>query len=148
MEVGLTIGSPEKRRPFRMDGRTKVFVLGALLAAAFFLMEAGIAEIMIATDQECRGSIASVRLAPDPFQVCASEWQWYLVRALSRGVVWVFNQDSAPFIGWITMGLIYSFVGGASAQTFRSRGFVAFLIVQIGMVAALMGLGYFRQFIA
>ena len=144
----MTVEGPEKRRPIRLDGRTKVFVLGALLAAAFFLIEAGIAEILIAMDQECRASIASVRLAPDPFQVCATEWQWYLVRALSRGVVWVINQDSTPFIGWITMGLIYSFVGGASAQTFRGRGGVAFLIVQIGMVAALMGLGYFRQFIA
>ena len=144
----MTVEGPDKRRPIRLDGRTKVFVLGALLAAAFFLIEAGIAEILIAMDQECRASIASVRLAPDPFQVCATEWQWYLVRALSRGVVWVINQDSTPFIGWITMGLIYSFVGGASAQTFRGRGVVGFLIVQIGMVAALMGLGYFRQFIA
>lgn len=144
----MTVEGSEKRRPIRLDGRTKVFVLGALLAAALFLIEAGIAEILIAMDQDCRASISSVRLAPDPFQVCASEWQWYLVRALSRGIVWIFNQDSAPFIGWITMGLIYSLVGGMSAQAFKGRGVVAFLIAQVGIVAALMGLGYFRQFIA
>lgn len=144
----MTVEGSEKRRPIRLDGRTKVFVLGALLAAALFLIEAGIAEILIAMDQDCRASISTVRLAPDPFQVCASEWQWYLVRALSRGIVWIFNQDSAPFIGWITMGLIYSLVGGMSAQAFKGRGVVAFLIAQVGIVAALMGLGYFRQFIA
>jgi len=138
----------DKRRPFRLDKRAKIFLIGALLAAAVFLIEAGVAEILIAMDQECRASIASIRLAPDPFDVCASEWQWYLMRAMSRGIAWVINLDSAPIIGWLTMGLVYALIGGSVAQMFRGRGFVVFLIAQVGLVAALMGLGYFRQFIA
>jgi hypothetical protein len=144
----LTTERTAHPRKLRLDGRARVFVIGALLAGALFLIEAGIAEILIAMDQECRASIASIRLAPDPFDVCASEWQWYLVRAISRGIPWVINPDSAPIIGWLMMGAIYALLGGISSQTFRGRGIIAFLIAQIGLVAALMGLGYFRQFIA
>lgn len=144
----MSVDEPKVRTRLRLDSYTKVFLVGALLAGALFLVEAGIAEIFIAIDQECRASIASVRLAPDPFDVCGSEWQWYLSRATSRGIAWVINHESAPLLGWLTMGLVYSFVGGLSAQTFRDRGVVAFLIAQIGIIAALTGLGFFRQFIA
>lgn len=144
----MNSGQPEKRARIRLDARTKVFIVGALFAGALFLVEAGIAEILIAIDQDCRASISSVRLAPDPFDVCASEMQWYLARATSRGIVWVVNRDSAPIVGWLTMGFIYALTGGLSAQTFRGKGIVAFLIAQVGIIAALTGLGYFRQFIA
>jgi hypothetical protein len=144
----LTTERTAHPRKLRLDGRARVFVIGALLAGALFLIEAGIAEILIAMDQECRASIASIRLAPDPFNVCAPEWQWYLVRALSRGIPWVINQESAPIIGWLSMGAFYAILGGISGQTFRGRGFIVFLIAQAGMVATLMGLGYFSQFIA
>jgi hypothetical protein len=132
----------------RFDTRSKIFIVGALLAGALFLIEAGVSEIMIAVDQECREAISSLRLAPDVFEVCGSEWQWYLVRATSRGISWVVNEDSAPIIGWLSMGLIYSLLGGLSARYFRARGIIAFLLAQAGLIAALMGLGYFRQFIA
>lgn len=140
---------PNKQpRLIKLDKHAKIFIVGALLAAALFLIEAGVAEILIAIDEECRASIASIRLAPNPFDVCAPEWQWYLMRAVSRGIAWVINLDIAPVVGWLTMGLVYSILGGTVAQIFRDRGFVVFLIAQIGLVAALMGLGYFRQFIA
>jgi hypothetical protein len=147
LEVGLSTGQNITRKSIRLDTRTRIFVIGALLAGAFFLIEAGIAEIMIAVDQECRASISSLRLAPDAFEVCDSEWKWYLVRATSRGIAWVINRESAPIIGWITMAFVYSVLGGVSAQMFRGRGIIAFLLIQVGMIAVLMGLGYFRQFI-
>ncbi len=136
------------KRSLKLDKRTKIFIVGALLAAALFLIEAGIAEILIAMDQECRLSIASIRLGPDPYDACASEWQWYLMRAMSRGIPWVLNLESAPLVGWVVMGLVYSLLGGTVAQLFRKQGIIVFLIAQTGLVAALMGLGYFRQFIA
>ncbi|MGD2163784.1 MAG: hypothetical protein PVH60_13075 [Anaerolineales bacterium] len=143
----MTTGNNKKRKSIKLDARTKIFVIGALLAGAIFLIEAGIAEIMIAMDEQCRASIATLRLTPDVFEVCAPEWQWYLVRATSRGIAWVVNRESAPIIGWLSMGFVYSLFGGASAQIFRGRGIIAFLLLQAGMIAALMGLGYFRQFI-
>jgi hypothetical protein len=143
----LTTGNTTRNTSIKLDTRTKIFVVGALLAGAFFLMEAGVAEIMIAVDQECRASISTLRLAPDAFEVCASEWQWYLVRAASRGIPWVINREGVPIIGWLTMCFVYSLLGGVCAQIFRRRAVIAFLIIQVGMIAALMGLGYFRQFI-
>ncbi|MGD8633188.1 MAG: hypothetical protein PVF85_06415 [Anaerolineales bacterium] len=144
----MTTRQKGKRRPIGFDTRSKIFIVGALLAGALFLIEAGVSEIAIAVDQECREEVSSLRLAPDVFEICGPEWQWYLVRATSRGIPWVVNEDSAAIVGWLCMGLIYSLLGGLSAQFFRARGFIAFLLAQAGLIAALMGLGYFRQFIA
>ncbi len=100
----------------KLDQTQKTFLIGALLAMAFFFIAAGIVEMAIAIDQECRDSVASVRLAPDPFTVCLPEWKYYGLRAMSRGVVWAFNPESAPILGWLVMSLIYAVLGGISAQ--------------------------------
>jgi len=45
------------------------------------------------------------------------------------------------------MGAFYGLVGGLSAQVFRRRGIVVFLLAQAAVVAFLAGLGYVRQFV-
>ena len=137
-----------KRTWFKLDRRARLFLFGALLAAAFFFIEAGISEIMIAVDQNCRATLATVRFAPDPFEACSPEWQWYLFRAIARGLPWVIRPEGVALVGWLVMGGFYATLGGVCARGFRSRGVIAFLIAQVGIVAALVGLGYFRQFIA
>ncbi len=132
----------------KLDQTQKTFLIGALLAMAFFFIAAGIVEMAIAIDQECRDSVASVRLAPDPFTVCLPEWKYYGLRAMSRGVVWAFNPESAPILGWIVMSLIYAVLGGISAQVFGRRGIIAFLGMFLALAALFAGLGFMKTFIA
>ncbi len=132
----------------KLDKTQKTFLIGALLAMAFFFIVAGIAEIAIAVDKECRDSVASVRLSPDPFSVCLPEWKYYGLRAMSRGVVWAFNPEAAPILGWLLMSLIYAVLGGISAQTFGRRGIIAFLGMLLALIAMLAGIGFMKTFIA
>jgi len=132
----------------KLDQTQKTFLIGALLATAFFFIVAGIAEIAIAMDQECRDSVASVRLSPDPFTVCLPEWKHYGLRAVSRGVVWAFNPEAAPIFGWLVMSFIYAVLGGISAQVFGRRGIIAFLGIFLALIALLAGLGFMKTFIA
>ncbi len=132
----------------KLDQTQKTFLIGALLAMAFFFIAAGIAEIAIAMDQECRDSAAAVRLSPDPFTVCLPEWKHYGLRAVSRGVVWAFNPEAAPILGWLVMSLIYAVLGGISAQVFGRRGIIAFLGMFLALIALFAGLGFMKTFIA
>jgi len=132
----------------KLDQTQKTFLIGALLAMAFFFIVAGIAEIAIAMDQECRDSVAAVRLAPDPFTVCLPEWKHYGLKAVSRGVVWAFSPEAAPIFGWLVMSLIYAVLGGISGQIFGRRGIIAFLGMFLGLIALLTGIGFMRKFIA
>ena len=132
----------------KLDQSQKTFLIGALLAMAFFLIAAGVVEIAIAIDQDCRDSVESVRLAPDPFTVCMPEWKYYSLRAASRGVVWFFNPEVPPILGWFVMGLIYAVLGGISAQVFGRRGIITFLGFVLAIVALIAGLGYMKTFIA
>jgi hypothetical protein len=132
----------------KLDRTQKAFLVGALLAMAFFLIAAGFVEIAIAIDQDCRDSVAAVRLSPDPFTVCLPEWKYYGLRATSRGVVWLFNPEAAPILGWLVMGMIYAVLGGISAQVFGRQGIIAFLGMILAIIALFAGLGYMKRFIA
>ncbi|MEJ2010833.1 MAG: hypothetical protein P8X64_01260 [Anaerolineales bacterium] len=49
----------------RLSQRELSFILGAVLALSLFLVEAGVAEILIGNDSACRQSLSRIRLAPD-----------------------------------------------------------------------------------
>jgi len=132
----------------RLEPAQRRFLVGATLALAFFLIEAGIVEIALGKDEACRAQVARMRLPTDPFSVCLPEWKWHLLLAASRGAAWAFSSDASPFYGWLAMGVFYAVVGGVSAQVFRKWGFVAFLCVHAAAVALFAGLGFLRGFIA
>ncbi len=127
----------------RLDRTQRRFLAGAALGLALFLVEAGVVEILLAMDDACRLQVSRLRLPTDPFTVCMAEWKWYLLRAVSRGILW----DGSPLLSWLIMGAFYGLVGGLSAQVFRRRGIVVFLLAQAAVVAFLAGLGYVRQFV-
>jgi hypothetical protein len=123
-------------------------VLGALLAASFFLIEAGVVEIILGLDQQCRSDVAALRLAPDPFSVCMSEWQWLYLHATSRGFLWLFNRSTPILLAGITMGFFYALVGVLIANFFKRGAVLVYLAVQLFLIAAVAGLSYLGQFIA
>jgi hypothetical protein len=137
MKTTLHLGRNERR-----------ILIGALIAAAFFLVEAGIIEIVLGLDQECREAAARIRLAPDPFSVCLPEWQWLFLHSASRGFLWLFNQATPALLAGLTMAVLYSIIGAISVSIFRGHGVIAFLAIHIMIVASVAGLSYLSQYIA
>ena len=119
-----------------------------MIALSLFLIEAGVAEILIGSDEACREGVRHLRLAPDPFSACDPEWQWFMLRAVARGWAWLFNPNVAPLLGWVSMSGYYALAGGISAQLDRRNTILLLLVVQVGTVAIISGLGYLLQFIA
>jgi len=132
----------------KLDQTQKTILVGALIAIAFFLVVAGITEIAITIDQDCRDAVLSVRLSPDPFTICLPEWKHYGLRAVSRGFVWLFDPEAAPIFGWMLMGFIYTLLGGISARVFGRQGVIAFLGSMLAIIAIIAGLGFMKKFIA
>ena len=90
MEQDQTLDSQELLRPPRASPsgeRLQRFLIGFLFAMAFFLIEAGIAEVLLARNEVCLQNLSDFRLSPDPNRVCMSEFEFFLARGRSRGAI-------------------------------------------------------------
>jgi hypothetical protein len=135
-------------KPLRLERHQRRAIAGALLAASFFLVEAGVVEIILGLDLECRRSVGSLRLAPDPFSACMPEWQWRFMNAASRGFIWLFNPNASALLSGLGMGAFYSVVGALCAFMFRVRGIGAFLAIHLAIMAVVAGFSFLGQYIA
>jgi len=133
---------------FRFGPNQRRALVGALVAASFFLIEAGVIEILLGFDQECRSAVGNLRLAPDPFSVCMPEWEWMFLHSASRGLPWMFNPSFPTLVAIIAMGVVYSLIGAFSATTYKSKGIFFYLAVHVFLVAAIAGLSYLGKYIA
>lgn len=133
---------------FELNPNQRRALVGGLIAAAFFLIEAGVIEILLGLDQDCRRAVERLRLAPDPFSACMPEWEWMLMHSASRGFLWLFNPSSPAFLASIIMGIFYSIVGAFSATTFKSKGIIAYLALHAFLVSTIAGLSYLGRYIA
>jgi hypothetical protein len=118
-----------------------------LLAAALFLIEAGVAEIMLASEATCREGLTYQRLAPLPEDTCLPDWQSYMLRAVSRGVVGLLFPNAPALLATLTMAVIYILIGGACSQMTMRWGIALFATSQVALTALLAGLLYVAQYI-
>jgi len=125
----------------------RVFAIGFLLAASFFLIEAGAAEVMLAGRADCIEQLGRMRLAPNPEQACMSEFQYFLVRAVSRGVFVSADPEPSGAIAWPLMAGLYGLIGGALARLKPARGVGVYLGVHLALLMVLMSLDFLSQFI-
>ena len=125
----------------------RVFAIGFLLAAAFFLIEAGAAEIVLARRSDCVEQLGRMRLAPNPEQACMSEFQFFLARAVSRGVFVSADPEPSGAIAWPLMAGLYGLMGGALARMKPTRGIGVYLGVHLALLMVLMSLDFLSQFI-
>ena len=123
-------------------------MVGALFAAAFFLVEAGIAEILLANNAQCEAMVSNLRLRFGLQDICKPEWAVYMLGALSRGIVGLVFPSAPALLAWLTMGVIYAMVGGGCGQLSPRWGVAIYLGGHIALVSILAGLGYLSQFIA
>lgn len=124
------------------------FLVGALFAVAFFLVEAGIAEILLANNARCEAMVSGMRLRFGLEDVCTPDWVVYMLDALSRGIVGLFFPGAPAFLAWLTMGGFYAMAGGGCGQLSPRWGVAVYLAGHISLISLLAGLGYISQFIA
>ncbi|MCK4691992.1 MAG: hypothetical protein KAT23_00085 [Anaerolineales bacterium] len=123
------------------------FLIGALLATAFFLIEAGVAEIYLAREAQCQAMIDSLRIGFSSQDVCMPKWVVFMLGALSRGVVGLLWPKAPSILAWLSMGGFYAVLGGGCGQLSSRWGILIYLAGHTMLVALLAGLGYLSQFI-
>ncbi|MFQ5943599.1 MAG: hypothetical protein ACE5JF_08605 [Anaerolineales bacterium] len=134
-------------RSFLSDDRPQRFIIGFLFAASLILIEAGLAEVLLARNEACLANLESFRLAPDPYEACMSEFGIFLARSMSQGLIGTLNPEISAFAAWFILALLYGFIGGGLAQLPVRWAIAAFLIVHVILLMVSMSLGYLSQFI-
>ena len=122
-------------------------LIGFLLAAALFLVEAGWGEIFLATNQTCVATLRGIRLAPDPSEVCGSEFQIHLAASFSTGLVGLFRPEAPSAVAWIAMGMLYGLAGAGFAQLKPRQAVVGYLVSHAVLTMGLVAANYLSQFI-
>ncbi|MCZ6530933.1 MAG: hypothetical protein O6949_11490 [Chloroflexi bacterium] len=135
------------QRLFQSDDRPQRFLIGFLFAMAFFLIEAGVAEVLLARNEACLATLSEFRLAPDPGEVCMSEFEFFLARGLSRGVIGTLSPATSGFIAWPIIAVLYGLIGGGFAQLSLRAAIGGYLIVHVMLLMAFISVDYISQFI-
>ncbi len=134
-------------RTFVSGDRPQRFLIGFLFAVAFFLVAAGLAEVLLARNEVCLESLSDFRLAPDPNEYCMSEFSFFLARGMSRGPFGTLSPSTSPFIAWPIMAVFFGLMGGGFAQLSLRAGIAGFLIVLVVLLMAFMSVDFMAQFI-
>ncbi len=132
---------------FLEGDRAQRFIIGFLFGMSFFLIDAGAAEVLQARNEVCLESLSGFRLAPDPNEVCMSEFSFFLTRGLSRGVIGTLNPSTSPFIAWSVMAVLYGLLGGGFSQLSQRVAIAGFLIVFLLLLMVTMSVDFMSQFI-
>lgn len=120
------------------------FLIGFLVAAALFFVEAGIAEILLASNSSCLEGLSQMRLSPNPAEYCMSELGSYLAGAVSHAL---FHAGVSKLLVWPSLAVVYGLFGGAFAQLDLRRGVAGYLILHVLLLAAFTSITYLSQFI-
>lgn len=150
MDQDQTINSEDLLSSVRLvllGDRAQRFLIGFLFGAAFFLIGAGLAEVFLARNETCLDTLSDFRLAPDPNEVCMSEFSFFLARRMSRGPFGTLNSSTSQFIAWPAMAVLFGLIGGGFAQLSWRAGIAGFLIVFVILLMAFMSVDFMSQFI-
>ncbi len=123
------------------------FLIGFLFGMAFFFVAAGLAEVLLARNEVCLESLKDFRIAPNPSEICMSEFSFFLARGMSRGPFGTLSPTTSPFIAWAIMALLFGAMGGGFAQLSWRVGIAGFLIVVVVLLMAFMSVDFISQFI-
>ena len=134
-------------RQFLSDDRPQRFVIGFLFGMAFFFITAGLAEVLLARNESCIAQLSDFRLAPNPNEVCMSEFEFYLARGMSRGIMGIFSPETSVFVAWPAMAIFFGLLGGGLAQLPLRAAIIGFAIVYVLLLMAFMSVDFMSQFI-
>lgn len=131
----------------RIVFKPDLFLVGALAVAALFLVEAGVAEILLARDAECIEAAERMRFGPPARLTCLPELAADLLRAVSRGFVGVALPEGSDLAAWIGMALFYAAFGGAFSQLSFRWALSGYLVLHLLVVIVAGAIGYLSRYI-
>jgi hypothetical protein len=137
----------EDRIKLKRKRRLRAIIIGALLAVAVYLIEAGTAEILLARDNQCRAQVLNQRLFLDPYSVCMPEWQQLMFQATTRGIVGLVRPEAPAFAAWLVMIALFAGLGGFCAQLPTRWALGLYFVLNMWSIALLAGLMYLSKFI-
>lgn len=144
--VGTPVDAAAREPAIRLDSeRVHRFLVGFLIAAAAFFVEAGVAEIALARNSECVRSLSGLRLAPNPDEACMSELGRYVAQSVSRAG---FGADTPQALVWLLLAAGYGLLGGAFSQLRLQIAVAGYLIVHALLLAGFTSIAFLSQFIA
>lgn len=123
------------------------FLMGSILAIGLFLIEMGVAEILLSKDNRCLEMAASAKAGMGRRDECLTEIGRSSLLALSRGPFAVFRKEASPAVAWFVTAVLYAILGGFFAQFAYKIGLGLFLGVHILIVVVLTFMGYISGFI-
>ncbi|MBN2557008.1 MAG: hypothetical protein JXA97_13830 [Anaerolineales bacterium] len=121
-------------------------MMGGLLAAAFFLVQAGAAEIFLSRNAVCLANADQLRIDLLPEEICMPAWQELLLTGAASGILGVFLR-SAPWLGWVLTGGLYFALGVGVTQIRPRIGLTVFLMAHLFMIVIAAMLAYISQYI-
>lgn len=146
MRIAKSVEGAAGQPGIRLDsGQLHRFLVGFLIAAAVFFVEAGVAEIALARNAQCVRSLSRVRLAPNADEACMSELGRYVAQSVSRAA---FGADTPQALVWLLLAAGYGLLGGAFSQLRLQLAVVGYLIVHVLLLAGFTSIAFLSQFIA
>ena len=123
-----------------------MLLLGGILGAAFYLVQAGVAEIILSRNVACLARADQLRIGFLPGDICMPEWQELLLKGASHGVLGILL-GGVPLLGRILTGGVYLLLGAVCSQFPRRLGWIVFILAGLFMVAVAALLSYLSQFV-
>lgn len=130
------------------DRHTRNFIIGALLAASFYFVMAGINEMLLAGYERCVAQNERLFFSPIIEEVCRPEWQVLLMKASSRHLFGLFFPQAPLILAWFGTSILYAIFGGMLGQATPKWGVTTFLIVHLASISVIAMMTYMSRYIA
>ena len=143
MDGGMRIAPVRTPRQARWMERV---VVGALLGAALFLLEAGIGQIALGRDAACREAAATLRVG-SPDTMCLPEIGLAAARSLGFGPGGRLFPEAPPAVAWGFSAALYAALGAVCALLTFGWALGTFLSINAFLVGAVAFFTYISRYI-
>jgi hypothetical protein len=130
------------------DKITRNFIIGALLAASFYFISAGINEILLSNFEQCVQQNERLFFSPNIEEVCRPEWQVLLIKASSRHILGLVFPQIPAILAWLGSSILYALIGGMLSQATPRWSITIFIILHLAMISIVAILMYMSRYIA
>lgn len=130
------------------DRVARNFVIGALLAASFYFISAGINEMLLSSYEHCVQQNERLFFSPDIEEVCRPEWQVLLIKSSSRHFIGLIFPQAPAILAWFGSSILYALAGGMLTQASARWSITIFIILHLASISIIAMLMYISQFIA
>jgi hypothetical protein len=130
------------------DRHTRRFIIGALLAASFYFVTAGINEMFLSGYERCVQQNERLFLSPLIEEVCQPEWLVLLMKASSRHLFGLLLPQAPIILAWFGTSILYALFGGMLGQAIPKWAITIFLIVHLASISIVAMLIYMSRYIA